>query len=250
MHRRTLLSSMAACPLCAAASAAIASEGAHWGYAGESGPEAWSGLSEDYAACGGGTHQSPIDLSTPVHAGLDPVTPLWQPVSDVTVKNNGHTIQADMPDGQTTLAEGREFKLLQFHFHERSEHTVAGRHYPMEAHFVHQAAEGDLLVLGVFIDHGLENETLIPVWESMPTAEGEAVTSASFAPQALLPRGSGFYRYSGSLTTPPCSEIVSWVVYADAIGASTAQIEAFKAVFTGNFRPTQPLNRRLLLLGS
>lgn len=250
MERRFLLSTLAACPLCAAAKTSLAAEGAHWGYSGESGPEAWGDLSADYAACSAGNHQSPIDLVEPVNAGMGSITPLWQPVSDVTVKNNGHTIQADMPTGLVTIAEGRQFELLQFHFHEKSEHTVAGRHHPMEAHFVHQAAEGDLLVLGVFIDYGAENSTLSSVWEAMPTSEGESVASGTFAPQALLPRGSAFFRYSGSLTTPPCSEIVSWFVYADAIGASASQIDAFKAIFSGNFRPAQPLNRRLLLLGS
>jgi len=247
MNRRTLLGVLVACSMYGLSNDLGAAENTAWGYSGGIAPDKWSTLSDDYAICSSGRRQSPVDLVEPIRANIEIARPLWRPVEKARVENNGHTIDVHMPEGLNTLFEDRTFTLLQVHFHATSEHTIAGHHYPMEAHFVHRADDGDLLVLGVFIDYGEKNTVLEKVWNVMPKSAGEEVVLDSFTPQMLLPGDSGHFRYSGSLTTPPCTENVSWVVYSKPISASSDQIAAFKDVFGKNNRPTQGLNRRLIL---
>ena len=194
-----------------------------------------------------GTQQSPINLVQPVASALDPIVVDWTGRLPLDVANNGHTIQVNCPPGSTTTASGRRFELLQFHFHHPSEHLVSGRAFEMEAHFVHRSEDGDLAVLGVFIRPGAQNATLAGVWSVMPQEEGHVIEPATIRPADLLPAGRDYFRYAGSLTTPPCTEIVSWFVYRDAIEASSAQIQAFARLFPGNARPIQDRRRRFLL---
>jgi len=218
----------------------------HWSYEAPAGPEHWGDLKPAYAACVAGTQQSPINFETVRPAALTAPQIHWQAFEGEIV-NNGHTIQVNVAPGSTMVLEGKTYQLLQFHFHHVSEHTVDGKHYPLEAHFVHQAEDGTLGVLGVFFEQGAGNPMLGQIWSLAPTAEGEADETLAVDPMALLPRASKFYRYQGSLTTPPCSEIVDWVVYQQPLQASAEQIEAFASVFEANYRPTQPLNRRYVL---
>ncbi|MEO9576753.1 MAG: carbonic anhydrase family protein [Tateyamaria sp.] len=227
----------------------MAGTGHEWGYDGEAGPANWSELSDDYHVCGAGRQQSPINLTDATRANVDRVTTRWSAVSDFEVVNNGHTLQANMPEGSISLVNGKRYELLQFHFHHQSEHTVDGEHYPMEAHFVHKSDDGVLLVLGVFLDAGQENEVLAPIWAVAPKSKGTARVTATIHPQDLLPQSSAHFTYAGSLTTPPCSEIVTWVVYEDPIPASDDQISGFAEVFPHNNRPVQALNRRQILQG-
>ncbi|NSY41585.1 carbonic anhydrase [Leisingera sp. ANG59] len=250
MQRRQVLRVLAACPICAAAAqTAMAGTGNEWGYDGESGPENWADLSEDYHVCGAGRQQSPIDLTDATRADVDTVTTRWRSVSNFEVVNNGHTLQANFPKGSVSIVNDKPYDLLQFHFHHQSEHTVDGEHYPMEAHFVHKSADGDLLVLGVFLEEGQENEVLAPIWAAAPASKGSARVSATIHPQDLLPQSSKHFTYAGSLTTPPCSEIVTWVVYEEIVPASDQQIAEFAEIFPHNNRPLQQLNRRRLLQG-
>jgi len=174
------------------------------------------------------------------------VTPRWAPVK-ARIGNNGHTIQVDCDPGSTVIVDGFEYNLLQFHFHHPSEHTIDGRYFPMEVHFVHRNDFG-LAVLGIMVIEGAPNPLIEMLWQQIPTHAGEkSEISTPILPTALLPPSATTYRYSGSLTTPPCSEIVSWIVYHRPVELSPQQIARFAMLFANNARPVQSLNRRKLL---
>ena len=254
MNRRSFMLAAAgvlACPLCAKLNsrrALAAGDKPHWSYEGASGPDSWGKLDRSYAACGRGAQQSPIDLSGAVRAEVDAGSIRWKPIKLGSIVNNGHTIQVNTPDGGHLELDGFRYDLVQFHFHHMSEHTVDGKQFPMEVHFVHKAADGDgLAVVGVFLAAGSENAVLAPIWATMPEEEGESSRDVSVDVKGLLPKSSAAFRYAGSLTTPPCSEVVAWTVLKEAVGASAGQIAEFAKLFPGNFRPVQPLNRRFIL---
>lgn len=222
--------------------------GAHWEYEGEAGADKWGDLAAEFATCKTGKSQSPIDLGSAIEAELSKLSFSYKAVP-LKVLNNGHTIQVDQKGAGSAKIDGKEYELLQFHFHAPSEHTVATKAYPMEVHLVHKNGEGRLAVVGVFIKEGKENAALKAAWDNMPDKGGveKAVDGATFNPSALLPKGDDFYRYHGSLTTPPCSEGVLWTVLKDPIEMSAAQIGKFKQVLHANARPVQPLHDRFLL---
>lgn len=224
-----------------------ASHPVHWGYEGPTGPRNWGQLDPRFAACGDGTEQSPINLTDPTRAELPNLNVAWQPVP-VKVVNNGHTIQVNAPEGSTLTIDGQLFHLLQFHFHHPSEHLVDGVPYPMEAHFVHQSDDGGTLaVVGVFFEPGDENATLEQIWTIMPRQPGTAEDASTLDPATLLPEDRNHYHYAGSLTTPPCTEVVQWYVLRTPIKASPQQIQTLTAIFENDARPVQALNRRKLL---
>lgn len=239
-----------ACPVCQALAEEKKTEahgGAHWSYEGEGGPQRWGDLSADFRACSLGVEQTPIDLQGTMRAEVGQVEPSFQQMA-LTVLNNGHTIQVDCAPGSQTLIAGQAFELVQFHFHHPSEHLLAGRGFDLELHFVHKSTQGQLAVLGVFIRPGQENAALAPIWAAMPREAGEPRrTDTRIDPAALLPASRKYFRYSGSLTTPPCSEGVLWTVFKEPIEASSGQIRQFAELFPANARPLQPLNRRALL---
>jgi carbonic anhydrase len=142
--------------------------------------------------------------------------------------------------------DGVAYSLAQFHFHAPSEHTVEGRHFPVEVHFVHVNEAGELAVAGAFFEEGEHNEAFAPIFADLPTGEGEVrdLEGLELDLDSLVPVGSPYYRYLGSLTTPPCSEGVEWFVRTEPLSLSAGQIAEFKAIFDGNRRPTQPLNGR------
>ncbi len=239
-----------ACPVCAVAigqSLAFASGSAHWGYEGEAGPEHWGGLSADFKVCELGVEQTPIDIRGATRAELTGVAPSFQPMP-LKILNNGHTIQANCAPGSRTVINGQPFDLLQFHFHHPSEHLLSGKAFDLELHFVHRSEKGQLAVLGIFITPGAENAALAPIWAAMPKEAGEEqAMGTTITPADLLPADRGFFRYQGSLTTPPCSEGVLWTVFKSPIEASPAQIRQFAELFPVNARPAMPLNQRFLL---
>ena len=222
----------------------------HWGYEGTGDPSVWSELSPDYAACGAGTEQSPIDIHSDdaIAAEFTPAEISWTSFIPEVV-NNGHTVQVNTngQGGYAQLADTR-YHLLQYHFHAASEHTVDGEHSALEVHFVHKSDAGDLLVVGALIEEGEENPALAALWPLMPGEEGTATGTDAVDPLTLVPDGGEAYRYAGSLTTPPCSEIVTWNVMVDPITASEAQIAAFVELYPNNNRPVQPTGRRFVLV--
>jgi carbonic anhydrase len=226
----------------------------HWGYEGEAGPSAWGGLSPKFSACAEGKSQSPIDITGFSSGTLPSLSASFRPASLriahhehlADAINNGHTIQVNYTEGDSLTVGEASYELLQYHFHSPSEHTFEGKHFPMEMHMVHKAADGSLAVIGVFIEEGAHNAAFDPIWSNLPKDKGvenhfEGVTVNV---DDLLPESRTTYRYDGSLTTPPCSEGVKWFVMTEAIQLSSDQIGAFRALIQGNNRPVQPLNGR------
>jgi carbonic anhydrase len=171
----------------------------------------------------------------------------WAP-SPFEIANNGHTIQANAAPGGSVTLGGKQYELLQFHFHHPSEHQVDGRPYSMEAHFVHKSVDGNLAVLGVFLTPGQEHSELQKLWARIPRQAGQkAATAGPVDTRLLLPANRACYRYAGSLTTPPCSEIVNWLVFREPIEVSAAQIAEFARLYPANARPVQPQHRRFIL---
>lgn len=222
--------------------------GAHWGYSGPEGPEHWGSLSPDYVACSTGRNQSPVDVSHTIEADLADIGFQYQ-AGGREVVNNGHTIQVNYAPGSSIALDGHVFELKQFHFHSPSENRIAGISYPLEAHFVHADQDGNLAVVAVMFSEGPANDALAAAWAQMPEQAGGTNTlEAAVAAADLLPANHGYYRFNGSLTTPPCSEGVWWLVMKQPVSASKAQIEQFSHVMHhANNRPVQPLNARPIL---
>lgn len=224
----------------------------HFGYVtgSKDGPENWGSLSPDWATCASGRSQSSINLTNATMGDLANISFDWKP-SKIMMVNNGHTVQYVYDSGSSITVNGKTYSLVQFHFHSRSEHIVDGKSSQLEAHFVHREAGGTLAVVGVLMDMGANSFPALASFSSLP-AEGmssnpEGMVNAS----DLLPPAAdrSYYTYSGSLTTPPCSESVTWLVMKQKVQIQSAQIEMFSKLFPeGNARPSQPLNGRELLL--
>ena len=241
-----LLAGAALCPCCI--ERATAADGPHWSYEGDHGPAKWGDLDDASKTCAIGSQQSPIDIGTTVKAQLPALKIDWPKRPD-TIVNNGHTIQLNFPEGDTLVLGDVKYNLLQLHFHRPSEHLIGGKSFAMEAHFVHRAAEGSgLAVVGVLMTAGAANEAFAKIIATMPATEGPAVKAdAAIGPNALLPAERGYYRYPGSLTTPPCSEIVEWLVLTTPISVAEADIAAFAKLYQMNARPAQKDSRRYVL---
>ena len=248
-HALKALAGLALCPLCAPAGFA-AEHAAHWSYEGEGAPQHWGELDAANKVCAIGSQQSPIDINGAISADLAAIDLKWADRA-ATIVNNGHTIQLNFAEGSTLTRGDTTYKLLQVHFHRPSEHLINGKPFPMEAHFVHRADNGALAVLGVLIAGGGSNEAFSKIIATMPAEHGPAVPAdASINPKALLPAKLGYYRYQGSLTTPPCTEIVDWLLLTDYITVSTEDILAFAKLYPMNARPVQSDNRRFVLRSS
>ena len=220
---------------------------AHWSYGGEGGPDRWGELAPENRPCAIGAQQSPIDLTRPLTASIDVPVARWSPANGAQVVNNGHTLQVNVTSPGSLQLDGKDYALKQFHFHHPSEHTIDGKSFPLEVHFVHAAPDGDLAVIGVMVDGGAVNPSLNPIWAVAPAKEGTAEAAGQIDLDAFLPKDASLYRYEGSLTTPPCSETVHWTVMSTPITASPSQLAAFAQLFPMNARPVQPLNRRFIL---
>lgn len=229
----------------------------HWDYE-SAGPAKWASLSPDFAACGAGKRQSPIDLHGAKGAGLSQLLTSFRPAElrvvhhehMADVVNTGHSVQVNAPDGDTVTVGEEKFVLLQYHFHSPSEHHVDGRAYPAEMHLVHKAADGRLAVIGVLFEEGAANNAIEPIWANLPSTKGEEHHLANVTVDAddLLPTSRASYRYSGSLTTPPCSEDVTWIVMSTPVTMSAEQLGRLRSTLVGNNRPVQPGNGRPLVL--
>jgi carbonic anhydrase len=248
MNRRDALkalSGLVLCPLCA--STGFAAEETHWTYEGTTGPDKWGDLDAASNVCSVGSQQSPIDIIGSIKAQLPPLRIAWGKTADAIV-NNGHTIQLNTAKGNTLTFGGGPYRLLQFHFHRPSEHLIRGKSFPMEAHFVHAHASGALAVVGALMVAGKPNPVFSKIIETMPKREGETVKAdPAINPNGLLPARLAYCRYPGSLTTPPCSETVEWLLLTDPIQVADADIAGFAKLYGMNARPAQKANRRAVL---
>ncbi|ENF1919438.1 carbonic anhydrase family protein [Klebsiella michiganensis] len=222
----------------------------HWSYEGEGSPEHWGALNEEYKTCQNGMNQSPINIDTTFKTHLSPLDTHYID-GPITLINNGHTIQAGLKTktADTVTIDGTPFTLQQFHFHAPSENTVHGKHYAMEMHLVHKSAQGAVAVVAVMFDQGAENSELNKLWATMPEkADQTAKIVTQMDLNALLPADKTYWRFSGSLTTPPCSEGVTWIVLKHPLTLSSAQLAKFShAMHHDNNRPIQPLNGRVVI---
>lgn len=241
--RRRFLMGLAACPMCAAAAKA---EGTQWSYDGAANPGKWGELDPKFKACSVGGEQSPVDLKGAIKADAGNLVLSWK-AEAFQVVNNGHTIQANGGDASSLMLDGKPYAMKQFHFHAPSEHALNGERSDMEVHFVHASPEGPLTVVGVFLKAGAANPVFAAVMADAPAAEGAAKATSSVDPLKMLPTSRNLFRYQGSLTTPPCSEIVNWVVMEAPVEVGGAELAAFTKLFPNNARPLQPLGRRFLL---
>jgi carbonic anhydrase len=232
---------------------------AEWGYAKDDGPNEWCDLDPAFTLCcedRPGASQTPVNIKSKKvkQAKLPKLQFDYAKHTELEVEHNGHTIEAKVPAGEGTLAIGeKSYSLVQFHWHSQSEHAIDGRLLPMEMHLVHRASDGSLAVVGVFIVAGREHDELDEIWDDLPEHEGDLRMVHDFNLRKLLPEKRATVRYRGSLTTPPCSEDVSWNVFVKPISMSRHQIREFEKVFSGkefphgNRRPLQDLNGRMLL---
>ncbi len=244
-HALKALTSLVLCPLCA--SNGLAAEGTHWTYEGNTGPDKWGDLDTANNVCSLGSQQSPIDIIGSIKAQLPPLRIAWGKTVD-TIVNNGHTIQLNVAKDSELTFGGKPYALMQFHFHHPSEHLIRGRSFPMEVHFVHAHASGALAVVGALMVAGKPNRVFSKIVATMPTHEGETVEAdPAVNPNRLLPARLTYYRYPGSLTTPPCSETVEWLLLTDPIQVADADIAVFAKIYAMNARPVQNANRRAVL---
>jgi len=251
MHRRQalkLFGGLALCPLCGATGFGEETHaGSHWSYEGATGPDKWGSLDAANSMCSTGAQQSPLDIVGSLSARQPVLNIGWKKPPD-TMVNNGHTIQLDFGEGGTLHVGDRRYELAQFHFHHPSEHRVNGKGFSMEAHFVHAGVAGGLAVVGVFMVPGKSNAVFNKIVSTMPSEEGPPIPADPVIdPNGLLPARRAYYRYEGSLTTPPCSETVDWLVLADRIEVAEADIARFAKLYPLNARPVQNLNRRFIL---
>ncbi|MBE0340471.1 carbonic anhydrase [Paenibacillus sp. 28ISP30-2] len=230
---------------------AVVQKNPHWSYEGEEGPEHWGELEKDFAACGNGHEQSPVNIE---HTHLE-ASHTQQPLqvhyttAKASILNNGHTIQINTAGpGNTIVVDGTRYTLKQFHFHHPSEHQIDGKNAEMELHFVHQSDNGRTAVLGVLIQRGKENKAFNSIWSKLPkdTTSQDAALEEGINLASLLPKDLHSVRYNGSLTTPPCTEHVNWTILEQPIKMSADQISRFATIFPDNHRPVQQLGAREL----
>ena len=219
-------------------------EGARWGYEGALGPAAWSALDPGFAACGSGRQQSPVDLGRARTAELERIKLDWDPAAAVVVRTDD-ALWIEFADGAFTALDDSRFRLDRLQLHRPAEHTLEGERSPLEVTFLHEGG-GRALAIGVLVEEGEANPALQTMLAAIPT-KPRRVALDRFTPLALLPRDQERYRYEGSLTTPPCSETVSWIVFATPVEASAQQLARLADLLPPNARPVQPLHRRFVL---
>ncbi|WP_416054724.1 carbonic anhydrase [Janthinobacterium svalbardensis] len=220
--------------------------GTHWSYEGDSGPANWSKINVDWAKCGNGSRQSPIDIRDGMKVELEQISFDYHP-SSFNVVDNGHTVQVGVSGGNYITVQNRMFELQQFHFHRPSEERINGKAFEMVVHLVHRDAEGRLAVLALLLERGAPQATIQTVWNNLPLEKFETMQPTILLdPAEMLPARRDYYTYMGSLTSPPCSEGVLWLVMKQPVQASPAQMALFSRLYPLNARPVQAGNGRII----
>jgi carbonic anhydrase len=218
-----------------------------WSYSGAERPKNWGTIKPDYQTCKIGHQQSPIDIRGAKKEALPPIQFDYKPAT-LKIINNGHTIQINYPPGSFITIGDKKYELKQFHFHHPSEEHINGKGYDMAAHLVHADSDGKLAVVAVLLKKGSANDMIAKIWENLPKTEGpeSEVAGVEINASALLPSQTGYYTFAGSLTTPPCSESVTWFVLKNPSEISKTEIAAFGKIFPHDARPIQPTNGRTI----
>jgi carbonic anhydrase len=230
---------------------ALAAEGAphapHWSYSGATGPDQWGTLEKDYSSCGLGKTQSPIDIHSSEASPADlPAIHFDYKRSTLKLIDNGHSIQINYAPGSFIDVGGQRYELVQFHFHHPSEEQINGKSYDMVAHLVHRNSDGKLAVVAVLLKQGAVNPLIKTLWAHLPHEKNKEVVVDAVKINAaeLLPQDRGYYTFAGSLTTPPCSEDVTWFVLRTPSSISATELKHFASIYPMNARPVQALNGR------
>lgn len=217
-----------------------------WSYEGETGPANWGKINSDWAKCGTGTRQSPIDLRDGMKVDLEQIAFDYRP-SGFNVVDNGHTVQVSVGLGNYITVQNRTFELVQLHFHRPSEERINGRGTEMVVHLVHKDGEGKLAVVAVLLERGAANPMIQTVWNNLPLEKNDTFTSVvTLDVNEILPARREYFTFMGSLTTPPCSEGVLWLVMKNPMPASPAQMALFSRLYPLNARPIQSGGGRII----
>ncbi len=221
---------------------------AHWAYSGQDGPKRWAKLDAAYSACALGHSESPINIARAEPADLPALKLEYQP-TPLNIIDNGHTVQVNVAPGSVLMVGDKTYTLKQFHFHHPSEEHVNGKVFPLEAHLVHQDSEGHLAVVSVLFQDGPANPLIETLWKNIPAEKEkvENVPSVSIQVLDLLPADRGYFIFAGSLTTPPCTEGVTWFEFKSYATISAEQVAVFAKIYPANARPIQPTNGRNIL---
>ena len=219
-----------------------------WDYGDANGPTHWGDLKPEFAPCKTGHHQSPIDIRNPRKADLPPLRFDYKP-SPLRIIDNGHTVMVNYAPGSFLYVGGKQYELKQFHFHRPSEEKIDGKGFEMTVHLVHADREGKLAVVAILLQQGDDNPLVRELWKDLPKEKEkeEILSNIQIDISRLLPSDHGYYTFSGSLTTPPCSEDVTWFVLKHPTTVSAAEIEQFSRLYRIDARPTHPLYDRLVL---
>lgn len=220
----------------------------HWGYDSEVGPSHWGDLKPEFAICKTGHHQSPIDIRNPQKAALPPIEFNYEP-STLDIIDNGHTIMITYRPGSFILVGDKKYTLKQFHFHMPSEEKIDGKRFDMTVHLVHEDSEGKLAVLAVLLQQGDDSPLVRELWKDLPKEKEkeEIQNKVQIDVSEILPADRSYYTFSGSLTTPPCTEDVTWFVLKHPTTVSAEELKRFSQLYRDDARPTQPLYDRIVL---
>ncbi|MGV7209553.1 carbonic anhydrase [Oxalobacteraceae bacterium A2-2] len=217
-----------------------------WSYEGDTGPAHWGEINPAWAKCGSGNRQSPIDIRDGMKVDLEQIVFDYHP-SSFNVTDNGHTVQVMVGGGNYLTVQNRTYELVQFHFHRPSEERINGKMYEMVVHLVHKDLEGKIAMLSVPLERGRQQPVVQTVWNNLPLEKFDTLApNAVLDPMELLPQRRDYYTYMGSLTTPPCTEGVLWMVMKEPVQASPAQMALFARLYPMNARPPQPGNGRII----
>ncbi len=221
-----------------------------WEYTGATGPEHWGCLSSDYSLCSSGVEQSPVNLTGYVPGGTEPVT-FDYTTAAVQARNNGHTVYLDFDPGSGVSVAGRRYDLLGVHYHSPGEHLLEGESFAAELHLVHQDADGNLAVVGLLFRLGNPSPLVEDLLGLAPETGVDADVGGGPSAAGYAPSDTGYYGYSGSLTTPPCSEGVRWMVMQGIGTVSEDQVDILQSLTHGpNNRPPQPIGDRQIVVSA
>jgi carbonic anhydrase len=247
-HRPFSIAALALTLLSTALASAQEHNTGHWGYDGNEGPSHWGEMSPEFALCATGHHQSPIDIRNSQKADLTPIRFDYKS-SPLHIIDNGHTIMINYAPGSSIRVGDKQYTLKQFHFHRPSEEKVNGKKYDMVVHLVHADQDGNLAVVAILLQTGGNNPLIRELWNDLPVEKEkeEVLDTIKINVADLLPVDRRYYTFSGSLTTPPCSENVTWYVLKHPVTVTPEEIKQFTKIYRHDARPTQPVYDRVVL---
>lgn len=217
-----------------------------WSYEGEGAPANWAKMRADYAICGAGKRQSPIDIREGIRVNLEAIKFDYTP-TQFRILDTGQALRVSVGSGLGLRVMGKRFELSHLEFRRPAEERVNGRSYDMSVHLVHRSDDGQTAVVAVLMEKGVEHPLIQTLWDNLPLERDvEVAPEAAIDLNALLPENRAYWTFMGSLTTPPCTEGVLWMVMKQPVQVAADQVAIFSRVYRANARPVQPANGRLV----